>query len=138
MCFSAHCTPRWHELLHPSPNPLRPPPMAMPVLTCCTPLLMSTSTGGRRRDCDVLSLERRLSRTSLAAQSQVSSATVAPAEHEAAEAEADPQAPQAGDGGEQGYSPEALEAAAQTLAELLPGSVPTPRLQPPEVGFPKR
>ena len=125
MCFPNQLTPRSYAL-YPSPNSARRSP------TCCCPDLFRVACC-RRRSHDVLSSERRLSHTSVAAESQTSGATISPVERETAEAEGNPEAPQADDGDEPAYTPEALEAAAQTLAELLPGSVPTPRLQPPEV-----
>ena len=122
--FRARLVPQMHAQ-RPSPNHLRHP--RCPRLG---DLLLSASHGVlsccRRCDRDVLTLDRRLSHTSLAAQSP--SATISPAEREVAE-----EVVSADEGDCPEQSAEALEAAAQTLAELLPGSVPTPRLQPQEV-----
>jgi len=80
----------------------------------------------------VISAERLILHSRIAAEPQTSSTAIAPAERDGME-RADGEAQGDGDEEERVYTRADVEAAVQSLAELLPGSVPTPRLQPPEV-----
>ena len=80
----------------------------------------------------MISAERLILHSRIAAEPQTSSTAVAPAERDGMQ-RADGEAQGDGDEEERVYTRADVEAAVQSLAELLPGSVPTPRLQPPEV-----
>ena len=81
----------------------------------------------------MISAGRLFLHSRLAAEPQTFSTAVAPTERDGT---ADAETRGDDEEEERVYTRADVEAAVQSLAELLPGSVPTPRLQPPEVPSP--